>query len=131
MAAEVARSAAARRRIVGETRWINLNLRADGVLTYAPVTGSETVGFDMSSGRAGFTWEIPEETEISGPMALRLFLETERAEDLYLFVAVQKLRAGRVVPFEGSYGYGFDRVTTGWLRIPVIPRYDSAQNTLS
>jgi putative CocE/NonD family hydrolase len=54
--------------------------------------------------------------EIAGPMALRLFLEVQRAEDVYLFVGVQKLRAGRAVPFEGSYGYGFDRVSTGWLK---------------
>jgi putative CocE/NonD family hydrolase len=32
------------------------------------------------------------------------------------FAGVQKLRSGRVVPFEGSYGYGFDRVATGWLK---------------
>jgi putative CocE/NonD family hydrolase len=49
-------------------------------------------------------------------MALRLFLEARRAEDVYLFVGVQKLRGGRVVPFEGSYGFGFDRVNTGWLK---------------
>ena len=67
-------------------------------------------------GRDGFTWEVGADTEITGPMALRLFLEVERAEDMYFFVGIQKLRAGRVVPFEGSYGYGFDRVATGWLK---------------
>ena len=70
----------------------------------------------MESGRAGFTWEVPADTEITGPMALRLFLEVEQAEDVYLFVGVQKLRARRVVPFEGSYGYAFDRGATGWLK---------------
>jgi uncharacterized protein len=99
-----------------QTRWTDLHLRVDGRLTEAPVTGRGTVGFGMGSGRAGFTWEIPEDTEISGPMALRLFLEVERADDVYLFVDVQKLRSGRVVPFEGSYGYGFDRVATGYLK---------------
>jgi uncharacterized protein len=49
-------------------------------------------------------------------MALRLFVEVRQTEDVFLFVGVQKLRAGRVVPFEGSYGYSFDRVTTGWLK---------------
>ena len=70
----------------------------------------------MKSGRAGFTWEVPADTEITGPIALRLFLEVEQAEDVYLFVGVQELRARRVVPFEGSYGYAFDRVATGWLK---------------
>jgi uncharacterized protein len=101
---------------LSRTRWTDLHLRADGSLVDAPVSGSETVSFGMKSGRAAFTWDVQEETEISGPMALRLFLETRGAEDVYLFVGVQKLRAGRVVAFEGSYGYGFDRVATGWLK---------------
>jgi uncharacterized protein len=91
-------------------------LRADGNLSDAPTTASQAVGFDMRSGRAEFTWEVPEDTEITGPMALRLFLDVEQAEDVYLFAGVQKLRAGRVVSFEGSYGFGFDQVTTGWLK---------------
>jgi len=99
-----------------QTRRTDLHLRADGRLTDALATGSETVGFDIKSGRDGFTWEVGAGTEITGPMALRLFLEVERAEDMYFFVGIQKLRAGRVVPFEGSYGYGFDRVATGWLK---------------
>jgi hypothetical protein len=37
-------------------------------------------------------------------MALRLSVEVRQTEDVFLFVGVQKLRAGRVVPFEGSYG---------------------------
>ena len=98
------------------TRWTDLHLRADGSLADTPATASETVTFGMRSGRAVFTWEVAEDVEISGPMALRLFLQAEGAEDVYLFVGVQKLRAGRVVPFEGSYGYGFDRVATGWLK---------------
>jgi uncharacterized protein len=101
---------------LSRTRWTDLYLLADGSLTDAPATVSETVAFDMRSGRAGFTWVIPEDTEISGPIALRLFLGTKGAEDVYLFVGVQKLRAGRVVSFEGSYGFGFDRVATGWLK---------------
>lgn len=99
-----------------QTRWTDLHLGTDGRLTEVPVAESETVDFDMRKGRAGFTWEVPEDTEVSGPMALRLFVEVERAEDVHLFAGVQKLRAGRVVPFEGSYGYGFDRVATGWLK---------------
>jgi uncharacterized protein len=99
-----------------QTRWTDLHLRADGHLTETPVTEAGRGGFDMRSGRASFLWDVPEDTEIAGQMALRLFLELQRAEDVYLFVGVQKLRAGRAVPFEGSYGYGFDRVSTGWLK---------------
>ena len=99
-----------------QTRWTDLHLRADGHLTDAPVTEAGVAAFNMRSGRVSFLWDVPENLEITGPMALRLFLEVRDTEDVYLFVGVQKLRAGRVVPFEGSYGYGFDRVTTGWLK---------------
>ena len=37
--------------------------------------------------------------------------------DANLFVGVEKWRDGMFVGFEGSYGYGRDRVTTGWQRI--------------
>ena len=111
-----------------QTRWTDLYLGADGRLSDAPVAGSGTVCFDTSTGRAGFTWEMPEDTEVTGPMALRMFLEARGAEDVYLFVGVQKLRAGRVVPFEGSYGYGFDRVTTGWLKAS-LRKLDSTRST--
>jgi uncharacterized protein len=99
-----------------QTRRTDLHLRADGGLTDTPVSEAGAVSFDMRKGRASFLWEVPEDTEITGPMALRLFVELREAEDVYLFVGVQKLRGGRMVPFEGSYGYGFDRVTTGWLK---------------
>ena len=111
-----------------QTRWTDLYLRADGRLTDAPVTESGVAGFDMRSGRASFLWDVPEGVEITGPMALRLFVEVRGAEDAYLFVGVQKLRAGRVVPFEGSYGYGFDRVSTGWLKAS-LRKLDSGRST--
>jgi predicted acyl esterase len=111
-----------------QTRWTDLHLRADGHLIDAPVTESGVAGFDLSSGRASFLWDVPEDMEITGPMALRLFVEVRGAEDVYLFVGVQKLRAGRVVPFEGSYGYGFDRLTTGWLKAS-LRKLDSDRST--
>ena len=33
-----------------------------------------------------------------------------------------------MVPFEGSYGYGFDRVTTGWLKA-TLRKLNSARST--
>ena len=111
-----------------QTRWTDLYLRADGHLIDAPVTESGVAGFDLSSGRASFLWDVPEDVEITGPIALRLFVEVREAEDAYLFVGIQKLRAGRVVPFEGSYGYGFDRVSTGWLKAS-LRKLDSARSS--
>ena len=49
-------------------------------------------------------------------MALRLWVDGRGADDANLFAGVEKWRGRRYVPFEGSYGYGRDRVTTGWLK---------------
>ena len=103
-------------------------MNTDGRLTDAPVAGAGTVAFDLRSGRAAFVWDVPDDTEITGPMALRLFIELRGSEDAHLFVGVQKLRAGRVVPFEGSYGYGYDRVATGWLKAS-LRKPDPARST--
>jgi uncharacterized protein len=47
---------------------------------------------------------------------LRLFLSMEGANDVDLVAGVEKWDGTRYVPFEGSYGFGRDRVTTGWQR---------------
>jgi uncharacterized protein len=113
---------------LSRTRWTDLYLRADGRLTDEPTGEAGAVSFDTRSGRASFLWDFPEDTEVTGPMALRLFVEAREDEDVYLFVGVQKLRGGRMVPFEGSFGYGFDRVTTGWLKAS-LRKLDPDQST--
>jgi uncharacterized protein len=65
---------------------------------------------------ASFSWGFDRDTEVCGPMRLRLHVELRGAADANLFVAVDKLRAGRRVPFEGSYGFGLDQVAHGWHR---------------
>lgn len=110
------------------TRWTDLYLRADGHLLDAPVNEVGMVSFETRSGRASFIWDVPEDVEIVGPMALRLFVEVRGVEDVYLFAGVHKLRAGRMDPFEGSYGYGFDRVSTGWLKAS-LRKLDSVRST--
>jgi putative CocE/NonD family hydrolase len=49
-------------------------------------------------------------------MALRLWVEVHGADDADLFVGVAKWRGRTYVPFGGSYGFGRDRITTGWLK---------------
>jgi predicted acyl esterase len=75
----------------------------------------------MLSRGACWEWTIPADTEITGPMALRLWVETHRADDVDLFVGVEKWRGRSYIPFEGSYGFGRDRLTTGWLKPPSGP----------
>ena len=97
--------------------WRPLYLAGAGVLTpeQPPTPGS--IAFETRSSAAAFTWTVPEDIELTGPMVARLWVELDGCEDANLFVGVEKWRDGRFVGFEGSYGYGRDRVTTGWQRV--------------
>lgn len=101
---------------LARTHWRELYLRADGRLV-EDLPSAGTVRFRSHNGEARFAWEIAEPLELTGPMALRLALELGEAGDCNLFIAVEKRRDGRSVPFEGSYGFGLDHITTGWLKI--------------
>ncbi len=85
---------------------------AEGPMPSVPAT--ERV--ESPQGAAVFTWSVPEDMDIIGPMALHLFLEVAGADDALLFAAVRKVRAGREVLFEGSYGFSGDMVSKGWQR---------------
>jgi putative CocE/NonD family hydrolase len=50
-------------------------------------------------------------------MTAHLWVELRQTDDADLFVGLEKWDGNRYVPFEGSYGFGRDRVTTGWQRI--------------
>jgi hypothetical protein len=72
--------------------------------------------FVMRGGRVRLLWTVEEDTELIGPMRLRVWVEARGADDVPLVVAVRKLRDGREVGFEGSYGYTGAPVAVGWLR---------------
>lgn len=100
---------------LSDTRWTPLHLGADG-LTLQPSAVPGSAGFDTQRGGLRFGWTVPKDVELTGPMALRLFVSVAGADDVDLFVGVEKWRGSTYVPFEGSYGFGRDRVTTGWLK---------------
>jgi uncharacterized protein len=75
------------------------------------------ITFETSSRAAVFSWTVPDDIELTGPMVVRLWVELDSCDDANLFVGVEKWRDGRFIGFEGSYGYGRDRVTTGWQRV--------------
>jgi len=102
---------------LARTRWRRLYLTGQGELSTEPPSAPGAVTFETRSRAAAFTWTVREDTELTGPMAVRLWLDLHGCDDANLFVGVEKWRDGRFVPFEGSYGYGHDRVTTGWQRV--------------
>jgi predicted acyl esterase len=87
---------------------------APGGLVDAPPRGAGSISFSIRRGGARFGWTVPGDVEVTGPMALRLHVSVDGTDDVDLVVGVEKWRGDRYIPFEGSYGYGRDRVTTGW-----------------
>jgi uncharacterized protein len=106
------------------TQWTPLHLTSAGLsITAAEQPGS--IAFDTRSGGTRLGWTVPADTEITGPMSLRLFVEVAGSDDVDLFVGVEKWRDSEYVPFEGSYGFGRDRVTTGWLRASLRDTFEA------
>src|SRR5262249_17050194 len=69
------------------------------------------------SDRVRFTHRFTEDTEITGSMALTVWVSTDTGTDVDVFVVVRKRDpAGAVVPFYGYNGYVNDGVAKGWLR---------------
>src|SRR5699024_9254690 len=101
---------------LARTRWTPLYLSPDGQLRPDPPDRAGCVTFRVRREAATFTYSIREETELTGPMALRLWLCVDGTDDVDLVVGVEKWRGKRYLGFEGSYGFGRDRVTTGWQR---------------
>jgi putative CocE/NonD family hydrolase len=67
--------------------------------------------------RAQFDYEFRETTELTGHMKLRLWVEALGADDMDLFVAVQKFdRDGNYVPFAAFSALEDGPVALGWLR---------------
>jgi uncharacterized protein len=67
--------------------------------------------------RVRFTHRFSEDTEITGSMALTVWMSTDEGTDLDVFVVLRKHDpAGAVVPFYGYNGYINDGVAKGWLR---------------
>ncbi len=68
--------------------------------------------------RAQFDHTFPVATELTGHMKLRLWVEAIGADDMDLFVAIQKFdRNGKYVPFAGFSALEDGPVALGWLRV--------------
>lgn len=102
---------------LARTSWQQLYLRADGTPGEPPGTTDGNVTFDLHNSAAAFEYQFGEDTELSGPMTLRLQVTVTGTDDPRLFVGVEKRSHGDPVAFNGSYGYGRDRVTQGRLRL--------------
>ena len=108
---------------LARTRYTRLYLDADtGTLRMKPVEMSAQCRYEAVCGlpdadHATFDVTFTAQTELTGHMKLRLFMSTEGADDLDVFVGLQKLNAqGAAVHFPFYAQYEDGPVALGWLR---------------
>jgi predicted acyl esterase len=65
-----------------------------GVLSFGSVAQESHVSYEAETGSTSFAISFEEDTEITGYMKLRLWVEAEGNDDMDLFVAIRKLDQG-------------------------------------
>ena len=87
-------------------------------MSEASVAEAAALRYDATAGRATFEHTFARDTEITGYMKLKLWVEAEGADDADLFVAVEKLDASaEPVKFTFMSEYDCGPVALGWLRV--------------
>ncbi len=101
------------------TDYRELYLDAAGTLDTDRPSQPGSVTYDGEKGEnVCFDRRFDAPCEITGHMRLRLWVSTDRGDDLDLFVAVKKLdAAGEEVCFEGRENHAGGPVSNGWLRV--------------
>ena len=102
---------------LARTRWTTLHLADGGALSVAEPAAEGTAAFRLRRQAIAFSYRFDRDVEVTGPMSLRLRITLEGADDAHLFVGAEKWSGGKYVLFEGSYGYGRDRIADGRLRL--------------
>ncbi len=109
-----------------ETEYVPLYLDiSEQSLSREPLGSSGSTSYRASDGAARFSRTFSKDTELSGHIKLRLWVQTATTgnggagpDDMVLFVAVDKLDAhGESVRFWGSVGCEEDTVTRGFCRV--------------
>jgi hypothetical protein len=102
---------------ISRTRWTRLYLDASSSgLLGEPATHASSASYLPLEGQLRFTIEIDEETEITGPMAAKLFMSTA-SEDADLFLIMQVFDGdGKEVTFQGALE-PHSPFAHGWLRL--------------
>ena len=106
-----------------DTKYVPLYLAEKKLRTEASDISTE-VSYAAKDGRVEFNHKFDADTELSGYMKLRLWVEVRpekpgavQPDDMILCVYVDKLnRIGRTVPFNGSIGNKNDVMTRGYVR---------------
>ena len=78
---------------LARTDWRQLYLGSDGTLNEHPAREGR-ITFDLRRNAAAFTYRFDQDTELSGPMTLRLHVAVTGTDDPRLFVGVEKWSHG-------------------------------------
>ena len=121
---------------IARTEYQKLYLTQQQSLSLAVLPASKELAYSAIKGKATFVYEFTEDTELTGYMKLRLWIETrcdnasqELPDDIGLYIAVNKLsRDKKSVNFYGSVGNSQDMVTRGWARAS-LRELDSGKST--
>jgi len=111
---------------IARTQYTKLYLKEqpDMLSIEKPERNSELI-YPAKSGEAKFDFKFSENTELSGYMKLRVWVEARASkngdlapDDMVLFIAINKLDCGgQPVHFNGSIGINWDMVTRGWCKV--------------
>ncbi len=83
-------------------------------LTLEPATTGAELSYDARKGLLRLNHIFAEDTEVTGYMKLRLWVEARGSQDMALFIGIDKLDArGQRVPFFGSVGNHQDLLARG------------------
>ena len=63
---------------------------ATGAMAKTPYSNESSVSYDSKTGETNFIYTFPEETELTGYMKLRLYVEAKSNDDMDLFINVKK-----------------------------------------
>ncbi len=96
-----------------------LYLNVNGTLNDNSQNESHSLSYQSDDGsQLAFTYTFEEDTEITGAMKLKLWVASEIADDMDLFVGVSKLNnKGKEIFFSGYDESENAHVASGWLRV--------------
>ena len=111
---------------IARTKYIKLFMsKSHQSLSLERLEDPMEVVYSAKNGKAIFNFKFSEDTELSGYMKVRVWVEARPKnstdsfpEDMIMFAAVNKLdHNGKSVNFYGSVGNKKDMITRGWLKV--------------
>jgi predicted acyl esterase len=101
------------------TRYKRLYLDAPGHRLTTNIRARQNkVSYESPDGRAIFDYRFERDSELTGYMSLKLWVSSDEADDMDIFVTLKKLdRDGKEVPFDAWLMLGRYPVAFGWLRL--------------